>query len=137
MSTISSLGDAMYKIHDLPQPLSDAIFQNAGALSTHQTGVVIEMMRPVTENCPADARANFLTPLLTAFFDTLDVKVGQEWSRIDHRTKAASENDDLVEEMKDESILRNLTFNCVTVVVRLLDPHDGKPKTYRGVHSRY
>jgi hypothetical protein len=86
--------------------------------------MLIETVKPIIDNCPVDRRSIFLSPLLTDMFKSLDKKVRTEWVRIDQYNRAASEKDDLVEEMKDESILRQLTFNCVTVVARLFDPND-------------
>ena len=126
MSLTSFLGETIYRFEGLSGPLSKAVFEHSNALTTHQTGVILEMMRPIIEHCPPSARGHFLTPLLTAMFDSLDRKVRAEWNIIDQRNKAANEDDDLVEEMKNESILRQLTFNCVTIVVRLLDPGDRK-----------
>ena len=124
LSSVSFLGDTIYRFEELPRPMSAAIFEHAEALSTHQTGVIIEMMRPIIDHCPADARGHFLTPLLTTMFDSLDRKIAAEWEVIDQRNKAATAEDNLLEEMKDESVLRQLSFNCVSVVVRLLDPHE-------------
>ena len=125
LSSTSLLGDTIYRMEGLAPIMAKAIFENSPALSTHQTGVIVDMMRPIIENCPADARDDFLTPLVTAMFDSLDRKVSSEWTSIDQRSKAASEDDDLQEEMKNESILRQLTYNCVMLVVRLLDPKEG------------
>jgi exportin-5 len=124
VATLSLLGDGFYSLDDLPVPLSRALFERSVALSTHQTGMLIETVKPIIDNCPVDRRSIFLTPLLTDMFKSLDKKVRTEWVRIDQYNRAASEKDDLVEEMKDESILRQLTFNCVTVVARLFDPND-------------
>lgn len=126
LSTIALLGDTLYRIEGLPPVLARSVFENAKALTTHQTGMIIEMMRPIVEHCPADARQSFLGPVLIAMFDSLDSKVSSEWQIIERTKAAASDDDDLQEEMKNESILRNLTYNCVTLVVRLLDPNDGK-----------
>ena len=127
LATIALLGDALYRIEGLPPVLARSVFEHASSLTTHQIGMIIEMMRPIIEQCPADARSTFLTPVLIAMFDTLDHKVTSEWATIERTKAAASEDDDLQEEMKNESILRNLTYNCVTLVVRLLDPNDCKP----------
>ena len=127
LSSIGLLGDALYRFEGLPPIMAKAIFEHSHALSPHQTGVIVDMMRPIIENCPPDARQFFLTPLVTAMFNSLDQKISSEWQTIDQRSKAASEEDDLQEEMKNESILRQLTYNCVMLVVRLLDPKDDKP----------
>jgi exportin-5 len=123
---MSYLGDVLYRFEELPVPLSKALFAGAGPLSTHQTGIIIDMIRPIIEHCPPDARAHFLSPIVTAMFTHLDFKVGIEWEKIEERNKAAAVDDDLMEEMKDESILRQLTYNCVTTVARLLDPSQSK-----------
>ena len=124
LSSTSLLGDTIYRLEGLAPHMADAVFKNSAALSTHQTGVVVDMMVPIIEHCPPDARDVFLTPLITAMFDSLDQKVSLEWSAIDSRNQAATEEDNLQEEMKNESILRQLTYNCVMLVVRLLDPKD-------------
>ena len=123
---MSLLGDILYTYEDLPQPLSEALFDGAGALSIHQIGVILETARQVIEHCPAKARSHFLRPLLIAMFHQLDNKVSTEWEKIEERKSQASADDDLVEEMKDESILRQLTSNSVGLVVYLLDPNPGK-----------
>ena len=135
ISTMSLLGDALYRFEELPGPLSRAIFENSGALSTHQTSTLLEMIRPVISHCPSDARPHFLTPVLTAMFNALDNKIRTEWHRIDQQIRDESASDDLVEEMKDESILRQLTFNCVTLVATLFDPNDSEsyPTSLSGI----
>jgi exportin-5 len=128
ITTMSLLGDPFYRFQELPGPLSRAVFENSGALSTHQTNTLIDMMKPIIEHCPSDAREHFLAPMLSEMFNSLDNKVRMEWAVIDQHNKAASASGDLVEEMKEESILRSMTYSCVTVVARLFDPNDGKYK---------
>ena len=124
--SMSLLGDALYKYEELPEPLSKALFIDAAALTVHQTGVILTGLPTVIYNCPAECRSYFVPPMVTAMFDFLDRKVSTEWERIDQRRNAATPDDDLVEEMKDEAILRQLTFASVGVVVRLLDPDSSK-----------
>lgn len=119
---MSLLGEHFYGFKELPEPLSRALFSDACALSTHQMAVLVEMIRPVIDNCPAGFRSHFLPPILVALFQQLDRKASTEWDRMDKRTEIASEDDNLAEEMRDESILRQLTFTSVMVVVNLLDP---------------
>ena len=120
---MSQLGEQLYAYEELPEPLAKALFADACALSSHQMAILVEMIRPVIENCPAPRRAKFLPPILISFFTQLDRKIGSEWSSIEERTKAASAEDDLADEMRDESILRQLTFSSVLIVVNLLDPN--------------
>lgn len=119
---MSLLGEHFYGYKELPEPLSRALFMNACALSTHQMAVLIEMIRPVIENCPASLRGHFLPPILATLFEQLDRKASMEWDRMDQRIETVSEDDTLADEMRDESILRQLTFTSVMVVVGILDP---------------
>ena len=123
---MSLLGDTLYDYEGLPEPLSRAIFSNASALTIHQTGMILAGIPPIIYSCPPHAQAHFVPPLLTAMFEFLDQKVSAEWDRIEQRKAAGGSDDDLVEEMKDEAILRQLTKTCVSFVVRLLEPDSRK-----------
>ena len=124
LSSMAHLNNTIYDLEDLPEPLSKAVFEHAGALSTHQSAVIIDMTRSLIERCPPGARERFLTPLLTAMFSSLDQKIRAEWDLIDQQNKGENGHGNLVDEMKNESVLRQLTYNCVTIVIRILDPHD-------------
>ena len=82
----------------------------------------MDTIRPIIENCPTVARSHFLPPILIGLFEQLDRKTGEEWDRIEAKSKAASADDNLSEEMRDESILRQLTYSSVILIVGLLDP---------------
>ena len=120
---LSLLGGPFYSFEGLPEPLACALFANACAMSTHQLAVLVEMIRPIIENCPPENRSHFLPPILIGLFEQLDKKTGIEWDRIEAKTKAASADDNLSEEMRDESVLRQLTYSSVNLIVGLLDPH--------------
>ena len=119
---MSLLGEQFYSYEELPGPLAHALFTDACTLSTHQMAILVEMIRPIIDQCPVPCRTHFLPPILAALFEQLDRKASSEWERIETRTKAASEDDNLADEMRDESILRQLTFTSVMMVVGLLDP---------------
>ena len=119
---MSLLGEQFYSYKELPGPLSRALFTSASALSTHQMSILVEMIRPIIDNCPVAQRSHFLPPMLSALFEQIDRKARIEWDRIEQKTAKASEDDNLDDEMRDESILRQLTFTSVMVVVGLLDP---------------
>ena len=120
---MSLFGESFYSFKELPEPLSRAVFSDVGALSTHQMVILVDKLRPVIENCPVSCRSHFLPPILSKLFEQLDRKASSEWENIEERSKAALGGDSLDEEMRDESILRQLTFTSVTLVVNLLDPH--------------
>jgi len=123
---MSLLQDQFYSFEDLPEPLARALFTDACALSTHQMSVLVVMIRPIILACPAKPRAHFLPPIITGLFEQLDRKASAEWDRIEHKTNSSSDDDNLSDEMRDESILRQLTHTSVMLVVSLLDPQ--KPR---------
>ncbi|KAL8945106.1 MAG: hypothetical protein Q9211_000379 [Gyalolechia sp. 1 TL-2023] len=125
---MSLLGEHFYGYKELPGPLSQALFTDAYALSTHQMAVMVETIRPVIENCPVASRSHFLAPILAALFEELDRKASVEWEKIEHGTREeAAGRVGLDEEMRDESILRQMTYSSVILVVALLDPHRPNP----------
>lgn len=119
---MSLLGDDFYSFEELPGPLSQALFTDACALSPHQMAILVEMVRPIIDGCPEKSRRHFLPPMLSILFAQLDIKASSEWERIEERSKTDVEEDDLTSEMKDESILRQLTMASVMLVVGLLEP---------------
>ena len=119
---MSLLGDRLYSFPDLPGPLSRALFADALVLSPHQISILVDMVRPIIDNCPHDQQSHFLPPMLAILFEQVDRKAIGEWERIEARNRAAAAQDeDLTTEMKDESILRQLTMASVWLVVGLLD----------------
>lgn len=125
LHSMSLLGDNFYGHEELPGPLARALFTDACSLSTHQMTIMVETIRPIIENCPVAHRAHFLTPILATLFEQLDRKASVEWGQTEQRNEGASEGDTLAEEMRDESILRQLTYTSVMLVVGILDPHKG------------
>ncbi len=122
LNYMSLLGEHFYSFAELPGPLAQALFADACALSPHQMAILVDTIRPIIDNCPEKSRSHFLPPILSALFEQLDRKASLEWERIEEKSKAASEDDDLTNEMKDESILRQLTMASVMLVVALLEP---------------
>lgn len=136
LNYMSLLGEHFYSFAELPGPLAQALFADACALSPHQMAILVDMVRPIIDNCPEISRSHFLPPVLSALFEQLDRKASLEWERIEERSKAASEDDDLTNEMKDESILRQLTMASVMLVVALLEPARPNPPATPEVHDK-
>lgn len=132
---MSLFRDDFYSFEDLPDPLARALFTDACALSTHQMSVLVDMIRPIIETCPAKSRAHFLPPMLIGLFEQLDRKAGAEWDRIEHKTRSTTDDDNLSDEMRDESILRQLTFTSVMLVVALLEPQKQRKQTREKVRQ--
>ncbi|KAL8779897.1 MAG: hypothetical protein Q9213_006719 [Squamulea squamosa] len=121
------LGEHFYSYKELPQPLSAALFTDAHALSTHQMVILVDTIRPVIENCPVASRSHFLPPILAGLFEQLDRKVSVEWDKIEQKNRLSEGRVSLDEEMRDESVLRQLTYTSVMLVVGLLDPDRPNP----------
>ena len=125
----SQLGEHFYSYKELPEPLSEALFKDSAALSLHQMAMLMEMVKAVIENCPASCRAHFLPPVSRACFEQLDQRLSYEWAKVERRQNAAMHEDGLSQEMRDESILRQLMFASVSMLSGLVGPP--KPRTTR------
>lgn len=119
---MSRLGEQFYGFEELPEPLSRALFESAHHLSSHQFSIMLNMVRYLIDDCPVQYRSRFLPPVLSALFSQVDRKVSAEWESIEHRKGGNGVDDNLTEEMKEESILRQLTYSAVMMVTGLLDP---------------
>lgn len=119
--SMSRLGAHFYKYDELSVPLSHALYDDSASLSSHQFSVLLNISRCLVDDCPAEHWSHFLPPMLSNLFSQIDKKVTTEWDIIEKR-KAGMVEADLTEEMKDESILRQLTYSAVIMVASLLDP---------------
>ncbi|KAI9820881.1 MAG: hypothetical protein M1832_003514 [Thelocarpon impressellum] len=124
---MSRLDVHFYGFAELPTPLADALFTDAKALSSHQLSTMLSMIRFLVDDCPVALRAQFLPQILSRLFAELDSKVTSEWDELGRRAQASSEDDNLTNEMKEESILRQLTNSSVLLVAGLLDPQRENP----------
>ncbi|KAJ9647075.1 karyopherin [Coniosporium tulheliwenetii] len=124
---MSRFRDFFYGIPGLPQGLSEALYNDAHALSTHHLSVLLSMSTNLIEQCPVHLRPHFLPPVVAGLVSKLDMKISAEWDSINTRISQSGDNDNLGDEMKAESILRQLTFSSLTLVSTLLDyPRTGK-----------
>lgn len=122
--SMSRLREHFYGFAELPGPLSEALFKDSTHLSSHQFSVLLNISRCLIDDCPVRFREHFLPPMLAALFTNIDRKVTSEWDFIEQR-KSGLGDGDLTDEMKSESILRQLTYAAVIVVAGLLDPQRG------------
>ncbi|OKL56700.1 hypothetical protein UA08_08012 [Talaromyces atroroseus] len=125
--SMSRLRQYFYGFAELPGPLSEALFSDSTHLSSHQFSVLLNISRCLIDDCPVQFRDHFLPPMISTLFTQIDKKVTQEWDIIEQRKTGLLEGD-LTEEMKDESILRQLTYSAVIMVASLLDPQRGDPE---------
>ena len=104
---------------DLAEPLGRALFDDAECLSANHVHPIISLMTALVQRCPPHHRRVFLTPLLVAMFTKLDAKISSEWATIGD--DAGERDGELGDEMRVESVLRQLTFSMVTFVPFLLE----------------
>lgn len=119
---MTSFGRAFYGHSDLPEPLARALYTDAQLLSAHQFSALLKLSTALVDGCPEENQSQFLTPLLILLFQQMDAKVMSEWGSIEQRKGVSTEEDNLGQEMKDESILRQLTYSAVTLVSNLFEP---------------
>ena len=123
---MSRLHDRFYGISDLPEPLADALYGNAHVLSTHHFGVLLSMSTPLIQMCPQQLRGHFLPPVLSLYLDRINKKISLEWDKINKRLSDTSSEGDLDDEMKSESILRQVTYAAISSVLDIIDPQRKK-----------
>jgi exportin-5 len=111
-----------YGFLELPGPLANALFADASYLSSHQVINVLTLVRFLVDHCPVQLREHFIPPILATCFQQMDAKISSEWEKLGRRETVQSAGEELTEEMKAESILRQLTYSAVLTVADVLDP---------------
>ena len=120
---MSRLDLQFYGFDGLGQPLSKALFADSTWLSTHQQSNLLNLVRYLVDDCPVHLREQFLPPVLGACFQQMDAKINGEWDKLGQQQNVAANGEDgLKEEMKSESILRQVTYTAVVMVADFLDP---------------
>lgn len=129
---MSCLTQQFYGFGELPDPLARALFTGSGHLSSHQLIALLNLVRLLVDSCPVAFRSQFLPPILAGCFQQMDVKIKSEWDKLDQAQEIRAAADELTEEMKAESVLRQLTYSAVIMVADFLDPQrtgTSKPPT--------
>jgi exportin-5 len=111
-----------YGFLELPGPLANALFADSVYLSSHQVINLLTLVRFLVDNCPVELRDHFVPPILATCFEQMDTKISAEWEKLGQREAVQAARDELTEEMKAESILRQLTYSAVLMVADVLDP---------------
>lgn len=124
---LSRLDFKFYGFDDLPEPLARSLLGDATYLSTHQQVNILNLVRYLVDDCPVEQREHFLPPLLSTVFQQMDRKISTEWEVIANRQSVSAEGDELTEEMKAESILRQVTYTACLMVADFLDPTKKNP----------
>lgn len=119
---MSRLEAFFYGLEGLPEHLAQSMFENAVYLSAHQQINLLNLTRYLVDDCPLERRDHFLPPLLAACFRQMDLKINSEWERLGHQDTIEAGGESLTEEMKSESILRQVTHTAVIMIADFLDP---------------
>ncbi|KAK8053393.1 Protein MSN5 [Apiospora saccharicola] len=119
---MSRLDMQFYGFGELPGPLAHSLLADCHSLSSHQMINLLNLVRYLVDNCPVQLRDHFLPPLLASTFQQMDTKVNLEWEKQGEQQGVRAGGEALTEEMKAESILRQLTYTAVMMVADFLDP---------------
>lgn len=120
---MSRLDTLFYTFPNLSESLSSAFFTDSTWLSTHQQNNLLNLVRYLVDDCPVDYREHTLPQLIAACFRQMDTKICGEWNQMDQQQAVASQGEAaLKEEMKTESILRQVTYTAVLMIADFLDP---------------
>ena len=124
--------EQFYGLTDLAEPLAQALFDDAEHLATNHLNALINLTTGLVQRCPPHYRASFLPPVLTRLFIKLDTKISSEWATISQVSQQTGEDDNLSEEMRKESVLRQLTYSTVSFVAFLFEHEKPPPRQANG-----
>ena len=113
---MTKFDEQFFGLPDLAEPLAEAMFEDAGALSANHLHPIISLTMGLVQRCPPHHRARFLPPLLTQLFTKFDAKISSEWEAIGQASQQNAEEEELSDEMRMESVLRHLTYSMVAFV---------------------
>ena len=122
--TLGRLGSPFYSIPELPQMIAEALLASSQSLSPHHFGLLLSMLPKLIEECPHDDMQHFLTPVLAELTTQIDQKCTAEWDKVNARGSTEPTRDtngDLSDEMRDESVLRQMTSRAVNLVTSWID----------------
>lgn len=121
--TLGRLGEHFYGMAGVPQALSESLLGTAGTLNAHHFAVMLQMLPKLVEECPAHLRQHFLTPILRELLKQTTSKLESEWSRIGEKKEANHDEENLNDEMREDSVLRQTTYKAVNMVSCWIDPN--------------
>lgn len=122
--TLGKLGSYFYGMQELPQLVSSALISTTSPLSPHHFGQLLSMLPKLIEECPGEDMQHFLTPVLSELTVQIDRKCTSEWEKVYSRSASETQqqaNGELSDEMRDESVLRQMTTRAVNIVTSWID----------------
>ncbi|KAL5597030.1 hypothetical protein BROUX41_006302 [Berkeleyomyces rouxiae] len=124
---LSRMDGLFYCLPELSKPLAQALFSDSLFISSHQQISLLNLVRYLVDDCPVENRESFLPPVLEACFRQMDTKINSEWEALANQQTIQTGGDELTEEMKAESILRQVTYTAVVMIADFLDPNKKNP----------
>lgn len=123
LHSLSKLGETFYGVPNLAEALSQALIETARPLSPHHYTIFLSMVSKVVDDCPDSHRHLFLDLVLPTLLSEVDQKCTSEWHKLEGRSNLTVEqSDDLTIEMREESLLRQLTHKAASTVALWVDP---------------
>ncbi|KAJ9611240.1 karyopherin [Cladophialophora chaetospira] len=122
LHTLGRLGPAFYNLPQLPELIAQAAIDTATPLSPHHLSVMLQMLPKLIDECPPESRQHFLTPIIGSLLVQLDVKLSREWEKMDEIKQTKQDDENLGDEMRDDSVLRQTTYKGVNLVAHWLNP---------------
>lgn len=122
LHTLGRLGDAFYSLQQLPAMIADAAITTATPLSPHHFSVMLQMLPKLLDECPPSRRQDFLTPILAALLEQMDTKLSSQWAAMNQRKQTKHDEENLSDEMRDDSVLRQTTYKAVNLIAHWLNP---------------
>lgn len=122
LHTLGRLGPAFYGLQQLPELIAEMAINTTAALSPHHFAVMLQMLPKLIDECPPETRDHFLTPILSSLLEQMDTKLSHEWEKMDQRKQTKHDEENLSDEMRDDSVLRQTTYKAVNLVAHWLNP---------------
>ena len=120
--TLGRLGDQFYHLPKLPNLVAETLLSSSANLSPHHFSIMLAMLPKLIEECPPNLREHFLTPIMSELLLQMDAKLTSEWQNIGQKKSEHHDGEDLNNEMRDDSVLRQTTYKAVNMVATWVDP---------------
>ncbi|KIY02972.1 uncharacterized protein Z520_01437 [Fonsecaea multimorphosa CBS 102226] len=122
LHTLGRLGPTFYSMPQLPELIAQAAIDSAAPLSPHHFSVMLQMLPKLIDECPPGSRQHFLTPIIFSVLVQMDTKLSMEWEKMNQRKQNKHDEENLSEEMRDDSVLRQTTYRAASLVAHWLAP---------------
>ncbi|KAH0845649.1 putative Karyopherin [Fonsecaea pedrosoi] len=122
LHTLGRLGTTFYSMQQLPELIAQAAIDSAVPLSPHHFAVMLQMLPKLIDECPPGSRQHFLTPIISSVLVQMDIKLSTEWEKMNQRKQNKHDEENLSDEMRDDSVLRQTTYRAVNLVAHWLQP---------------